>query len=50
MSQSWVAHLRKEIAEELEIQRGRRPRVLSQRERQHGVTLFTEGDLGVASK
>ena len=50
MSQSWVVRLRKEIARELERQKGGRPRHLIARERWRCVTLLTEGHLGVASK
>ena len=50
MSQSWVVHLRREIAGELEKQRGGRPRLLTARERERCMTLLTEGRLGVASK
>ena len=45
-----VVRLRKEIAGELERQKGGRPRHLTARERRRCVTLLTEGRLGVASK
>lgn len=50
MSQSWVAHLRKEIVGEVEKQRGGRPRHLSARERRRCVTLLVEGCLGTTKK
>lgn len=50
MSQSWVVRLSKEITEELERQKGGRPRLLAAREWWRCVTLLTEGRLGVALK
>ena len=50
MNQLWVAHLKRKIAKELEMQRGGCLRILTRRERRRCVTLLTEGYLGVASK
>ena len=50
MSQSWVVRLRKEIAGELERQKGWHPRHLTARERRTCVTLLTEKHLEIASK
>jgi transposase len=49
-SQSWVAKVRKEIARELEKQRGGRPRHLSARERRRCITLITKGRLQTATQ
>ena len=49
MSQSFVAHLRKDVREEIEKQRGGRPKLLTDREKRRCVTLVTEGRLGTAS-
>lgn len=49
MSQSSVAHLRKEISSELEKQKGGRPRVLGEQEKRFGVHLVTAGGVKTAS-
>lgn len=49
MSQSLVAHLRKEISGEIEKQRGGRPKVLGEQEKRLGVHLVTAGCLKTAS-
>nr|XP_024358235.1 uncharacterized protein LOC112273549 [Physcomitrium patens] len=49
MSQSSVAHLRKEISGEIEKQRGGRPKVLGEQEKRLGVHLVTTGCLKTAS-
>jgi transposase len=49
MSQSSVAHLRREISGEIEKQRGGRPKVLGEQEKRLGVHLVTAGRLKTAS-
>ncbi|XP_073392457.1 uncharacterized protein [Physcomitrium patens] len=49
MSQSSVAHLRREISGEIEKQRGGRPKVLGEQEKRLGVHLVTAGCLKTAS-
>jgi len=43
MSQSSVAHLRKDVGKVIERQKGGRPKLLTNREKRHCVTLVTEG-------
>ena len=49
MSQSFVAHLRKDVEGEIERQRKRCPKLLANREKRCCVTLITEVRLGIAS-
>jgi len=49
MSQSSVAHLRREISSEIEKQRRGRPKVLGEQEKRLGVHLVTVGCLKTAS-
>ena len=48
MSQSFVAHLRKDVKGEIKRQLGGHPKLLADRDKRHCVTLVTEGQLGTA--
>ena len=48
MSQSFVAHPRKDAGGKIEIQRRGRPKLLADPEKEHCVTLIAEGGLGTA--
>ena len=49
MSQSLLAHLKKDVMDEMERQKGGRPKRLVDREKMSYVTLVTEGWLGTTS-
>ena len=46
MSQSSLAHLKKDVWGEIERQRGGRPKLLAYQEKRHCVTLVIDGRLG----
>ena len=49
MSQSSIAHLKKDVGGEIERQRGGRPKLLADREKRRCATLVTESRPGIAS-
>ena len=49
MSQSFVAHMRKDVGGEIESQRGAHPKCLVGREKRRCITFVTKGRLGTTS-